>query len=171
MNLKITRYLIAGLLIAAVVLALPQAPASAASRTKTSQTVTITEDQINSSHWITNPAHPFVTNKHVTLGDSIVTISATLTHGNKVFDASSVWKPYVTSKGLLVFGFQSVTVITDSATAAEQADESELRLAHQHIVHDAIRDYVRSQVGGPFKYTSISVTPGLVTITVDVYSK
>jgi hypothetical protein len=38
-------------------------------------------------------------------------------------------------------------------------------------VRNAIRNYVRSQVGGPFRYTGITVVPGQLTITVNVYSR
>src|SRR5512143_380658 len=84
--------------------------AQAGGLTTTPQTVTITEDQINASYWITHPVLRAVTNKHVTLGQGTVTISATITYKNgKVYDAQTVWKPYI-SHGVLVFNFQSATV-------------------------------------------------------------
>jgi len=169
--MKLTRFVLLAVCLAAVaMLIVPMQPTTvhAESLAVTAQTVTITEDQINSSYWVTNPVRRSVTNKHVTLGDGTVTISATITHHDgKTFDVVSVWKPYI-SRGVLVFGFQSVTVNGQTATPS---DRLQIILAHRWIVRDAIRDYVRHQVGGPFQYTSLTVTPGLITINVNVYTR
>ncbi|HVO43448.1 MAG TPA: hypothetical protein VMT34_12535 [Aggregatilineales bacterium] len=166
--MKTTRYLLAALCVAAVaLLAVPSAQAAAL--TTTPRTVTITEDQINSSYRITNPVRRSVTNAHVTLGDGIVTISATITHRDGTsYQAQSVWKPYISARGALIFGFQSATVNGQPAT---RADRSALIIAHRYIVRDAIRDYIRRQVGGPCQYVNLTVTPGLVTINVNVYTR
>ncbi|MEP7286398.1 MAG: hypothetical protein ABI947_11575 [Chloroflexota bacterium] len=167
--MKLTHILAAALLVivgmAAVV---PQAQAAALVNT-TPKTVVVTEAQINSSYRITNPIRRSVTNKHVTLGDGIVTISATITHRDgKTFDVVTVWKPSISAYGTLIFGFQSATVNGQPATAT---DKAALRFVHQYIVRDTIRDYIRSQVHGAFKYNAITVTPGQVSIDVNVYTR
>jgi hypothetical protein len=156
--------------IALGIVTLAVSPAQAAGPASvTEKSIVITEAQINRSYWVTHPVRHAVTNKHVTLGDGIVTIDATITHRDgKSFAAETVWKPSVTASGVLVFGFQSAIV---NGLAASAADRYELILAHRYVVRDAIRDYVRSQVGGPFKYTRITVVPGQLTITVNVYSR
>jgi hypothetical protein len=169
--MKFTRYALVAVCVAVVamlVIPMQSTVAHAEALAVTPQTVTITEAQINSSYWVTNPVRRSVTNAHVTLGDGTVTISATITHRDgKTFDVQSVWKPYI-SRGVLVFGFQSVTVNGQAPTAS---DKGLIIVAHRYIVRDAIRDYVRHQVGGPFRYTSLTVTPGVITIYVNVYTR
>jgi len=156
------------LVVASTAVALVPAQAAAPHAT-TAKQVVVTETQINASYWVTNPVRRSVSNKHVTLGDGTVTISATITHRDgKTVEAQSVWKPFVNAQGALVFNFQSATV---NGQPANVADRRELILAHQTRVHFAIREYVRKQVGGAFRYTKITVTPGQVVIDVNVFSR
>ncbi|MCC7447478.1 MAG: hypothetical protein IT324_08690 [Anaerolineae bacterium] len=142
---------------------------AAAPHATTPKQVVVTEAQINASYWVTNPVRRSVSNKHVTLGDGTVTISATITHRDgTTLEAQSVWKPFVNAQGALVFNFQSATV---SGQPANVTDRRELILAHQTRIHYAIREYVRKQVGGAFRYTKITVTPGQVVIDVNVLSQ
>jgi hypothetical protein len=167
--MKLHRLGIAALIALGVVMLVASPVQAAGPSTVAEKNVVITEAQINASYRVTHPVRRSVTNTHVTLGDGTVTIDATITHrDDKSFAAETVWKPYVTSSGVLVFGFQSAVVSGQTASAA---DRYELILAHRYIVRDAIRDYVRSQVGGSFKYTGITVAPGQLTITVNVYSR
>src|SRR5215813_42533 len=162
--------LIAAALLTAVGLLVPQTHSQAAVEVKvTPQTITLTEAQINSSYWVTNPARRSVTNRHVTLGDGTVTISETVKFAQgKTHEIVSLWKPSVNRAGVLIFGFQSVTVDGKPATPSER---SRWRFSyHSTMVRDAIRDYVRKQVKAPFKYTSITVTTGQVAINVNVYT-
>jgi hypothetical protein len=167
--MKLLRSGIAALIVLGVVMLIVSPAQAASPTTVTEKSIVITEDQINASYWVTHPVRRSATNKHVTLGDGTVTIDAIITHRDgKSFKAETIWKPYVTSTGVLVFGFQSATV---NELAASTSDHSELVLAHRFIVRNAIRNYVRSQVGGPFRYTGITVVPGQLTITVNVYSR
>jgi len=169
--MKISRFvLIAVVMLTAAALLLPQTQSQAAAAIKvTPQTVTLTEAQINSSFWVTNPAKRSVTNRHVTLGNGTVTISETVKYAKgKTHDVVSVWSPSVNKAGVLMFGFQSVTLDGKPATRIER-----FRWQHSYhatMVRDAIRDYVRKQVKGTFKYTSITVTTGQAAINVNVYT-
>lgn len=169
--MKIPRLGVTAVIIVTVIaLGMPQLSTRAADlQTVTPLTVVISEAQINASYWVTNPSRRWVTNRHVTLGDGIVTISETITvQPGKPYNVVTVWKPWVTSGGVLVFGFQSLTINGVSATPKDRAKWSSSY--HRYMVRDAIRDYIRRQVHGTFKLTGIVVSPGQVAISVNVYT-
>lgn len=87
--------LTASLLIAIVAFAMPLSTANAAG-VANSVTITITQDQINSSYWVTNPPRRSVTNRGVALGNDVVVLTQTVTLSNgKSYDTVSNWVPHI----------------------------------------------------------------------------
>src|SRR5260221_6995528 len=172
MNSKVIRSAaLAGAAVALVVaFAFPAISASAATEPtkweKTTKTFTITQDQINASYRVTNPRDRAVSNVSVTVEQEQVRIAATFTKpGQTPVNTISIWQPVV-RYGLLDWKFMS-------ATANGQPVTPDLKAIVIRIHHVALLNTVRALVrhASPVRtsITNVTLTPGLVTITANVY--
>ncbi|MDX2141110.1 MAG: hypothetical protein SF123_23710 [Chloroflexota bacterium] len=90
--------------VALVVLALPFAVVSA----QNTRTVVTTEEDINDSYRVTNPARRSVSNVYVDLQPNQVVVSATITYRRVTYATVSTWTPSVVN-GRLTWTLVSVT--------------------------------------------------------------
>ncbi|GEM_PF-3239842 len=145
-------------------LALPLSAVNAATVTKT---ITITQDQINSSYRVTNPRNRKVSNVSVTIEDGQVSIAATITQrGQQPVDTVSVWKP-VLLRGVVYWKLDSATIGGKPATKAMQNLLLVLhRITLRNLVWQLIRRGLASRV---YRVTNVTLTPGTVSITATVF--
>ena len=171
MNTKLVKgFLIAIAIVALLGAALPAAQASAApvpaSWQKTTKTITITQDQINSSYRVTNPRNRAITNVSVTVGQGQVSIAATVTkRGQDPVATVSVWEPVI-RYGLIDWKFVSATANGQPVTP--DLKQILIRI-HQVELRNLVRGIIRHNSPTRIVVTAVAVTPGLITITANVW--
>ncbi len=142
-------------------------PLSSANAATVTKTITLTQDQINSSYRVTNPRNRKVSNVSVTIQDGQVSIAATVTQrGQQPVDTVTVWKP-VLLRGLVYWKLESATIGGQPATKAMQNVLLVLhRIPLRNLVWQLIRRGLASRV---YRVTNITLTPGTVSITATVF--
>lgn len=135
--------------------ALMVAPTFAAANTKT---ITKTEDQVNSSYWVTNPAWRAVTDRYVDLQPGQVVVMETITRRGK--DSVAVVVTYTPSieNGRLLWTVVSVTQ-DGQAVAQELVDQ-----VNNHRSNSWRNYWKRNGAAG--KVQSVEITDTDITITV-----
>lgn len=132
----------------------------------TKQTITVTEAQINATYRVTNPRNRAISNVYVAVQQDQVSITATITEPGKTpLNTVSVWQPYIV-RGLVEWKIVSATsngqpVSSDVLKLLETIHKYSLRTTFWNAVRRVLtpRSYV----------TAIKLTPGLITVTAEVY--
>jgi hypothetical protein len=133
---------------------------------KTTKTITITQDQINSSYRVTNPLDRAISNVSVTVQQGQISIAATFTkRGQPPINTVSIWQPVI-RYGLLDWKFVSATGNGQPITPDLLAIVVRI---HHVALFNAVRGLLRSLAPVRITITNVSLTPGLVTITGNVY--
>jgi hypothetical protein len=171
MKSKLTKgLLIATAIVALLGAALPAAQASAApipdQWQKTTKTITITQDQINSSYRVTNPVNRAITDVSVTIGQGQVSVAATVTkRGEPPVATVSIWQPVI-RYGLIDWKFVSATANGQPVTP--DLKQILIRI-HQVALRNLVRAIIRHNAPVRVFVTDVTLTPGLITITANVW--
>ncbi|MBI5669957.1 MAG: LmeA family phospholipid-binding protein [Chloroflexi bacterium] len=122
-----------------------------------SATVTWTEEDINSSYRVTNPARRSVTNVSVDLQPEQVVVNATVTlRGKTPVDVVTTLTPSI-SNGRI---FWTVTAVTKDGQPVSQDILNQINAS----ITSSWRHYVKEH-GRPGRVTAIEITDDTVTIT------
>jgi len=173
MNSKVVKgFLIATAVIALLGAALPAEQADAApvanSWEKTTKTISITQDQINSSYHVTNPRDRQITDVSATVEQGQVSVAATITkRGEAPVATVSIWEPVI-RYGLIDWKFVSATANGQPVTP--DLKQILIRI-HQVELRNLIRAIIRHDSPTRIVVTDVAVTPGLITITANVWEK
>jgi hypothetical protein len=172
MNTKFVKPLvIVSAIVALLGAALPAVQAQAATVVpdrwqKTTQTFTVTQDQINSSYRVTNPRDRQITDVSVTVEAGQVSVAATITKpGKDPIATVSIWQPVI-RVGLVDWKFVS-------ATANGQPVTPDVKLIlirlHQIALHNVVWSIIRHNAPVRIFATNVTLTDGLITITANVW--
>ncbi len=125
--------------------------------TTATRTVTVTEEQINASYWVTNPVRRSLSNVHVDLQPGQVVVSATFTYrrGN-TFEGEAVLVPSVEN------GRVYWTVI--SATQDGEPVSDDLLNQINASISSAWRNYIRRHAPAG-RVTAVDITEDSITFT------
>ncbi|MFN8375532.1 MAG: hypothetical protein U0694_21985 [Anaerolineae bacterium] len=122
------------------------------------RTVTVTEDQINSSYRVTNSARRSVSNLHVDLqsGQAVITATVTVRGGNS-WNTVTTLTPSVSSSGRVTWTVASVTV---DGQAASQDVVNQIN----NSIASSWRSFIRNQYGTG-RVASVSISDSAITFT------
>jgi Tfp pilus assembly protein FimT len=124
---------------------------------QTTNTRTITESEINSAYWVTNPTNRAVTNRSVDLQAGKVVVSATVTRrGKDPVQVVTTYVPTITNGRV----YWSVTAKTRNGQAVP-ADVLAQINAH---ISASWRNFFKQKAGAG-RITSIVITDTTITIT------
>lgn len=162
--------LIVTAIVALVGAALPAAQANAApipdKWQKTTKTITITQDQINASYRVTNPVNRAITNVSVTVEQGQISVAATVTkRGEQPVATVSIWQPVI-RYGLIDWKFVSATANGQPVTP--ELKQILIRL-HEVALRNFVRSAIRHNAAAHIFVTNVTLTPGLITVTADVW--
>jgi hypothetical protein len=152
--------LVAFVALAAFVFWVP--PAAAAPATQATRTVTITEEEINSRYWVTNPRNRAVTERSVDLqpGQVVITDRIALPRREPV-TASATLTPTL-ADGRVTWTLSALTVNGEPASA-------ELQAQINARINSSWSRYIKQRLGTG-RVTALEITDNAITYTVTANS-